>query len=225
MSRGLGELQQRVLSYLARHDGHAALPDIAAAVLDTPDRRPQLVSLRRALHALEARGRVRVLYVELADAARSVRGVGLHVWLKQGPPGPGVYDNLAAVPLTDEPRRWTRRSSVALDALRGLTQQDVEQWLSRARTAKGYGPRGARMWSPPPATPPWIPYQLAARAMAIAMGATVRDQPLSSNISRSIRRMIERAVRDGSIEVREERYSLSRKYAAVRVFTTAHSTA
>jgi hypothetical protein len=66
---------------------------------------------------------------------------------------------------------------------------------------------------------------LAARAIAIGTGATVRDQPLSSTVSRSIRRMIERAVRDGAIEVLEERYSLSRKYAAVRVRTTTATTA
>ncbi|CAA9243051.1 MAG: hypothetical protein AVDCRST_MAG77-1787 [uncultured Chloroflexi bacterium] len=221
MSRGLGALQRRVLDFLREHDGRAALSELAAAVLDAPVERSRLVSLRRAVRSLEAHGRVRVSYVRTGGETGAARGVGLHVALERS-----LRRSLVSQPVTGAtraPARWAHKAPLALAALARIEQQDVALWLARARTAKGYGPRRDRVWDLPPAEPPWIPYQLAARTMAAAVGAARRGAPLPPNVSRSVRRIVERAARDGVLEVREERLSLSRKYSALRVANRAGS--
>jgi hypothetical protein len=218
VSRGIGQLQRRVLDFLWRHGRRAPLTELAAAVLAEPTRRSRLVSLRRALHALEARGRVRVLYVRIADETGAPTGVGLHVWV-QGR-SPEWLPDLRDVPVTRTPKRWERRDQSGLAALRRATQEDVDAWLRRSRTAKGYGARRARTWDLPRTEPPWLPYQLAVRRMAQSMLAVRQNGPLTANVSRSMRRMIERLAHKGHVELLEDPASPSRKYLAVRCAIT-----
>jgi hypothetical protein len=163
MSRGMGQLQRGVLRVLRQRGGHASLPEFAAELLSEPTKRSGLVSLRRSIHLLERESHVRVGYVPLVDETGTARGVGLHVWLERQLRRD--FAVLDAVRRTRAPRRWASKDHLALNTLGKLTQEDIDKWLARTRTAKGYGPRRGRSWNPPPADPPWIPYQMAVRRM------------------------------------------------------------
>ena len=214
MGRGLGTLQRAVLDYLNRRSGAGYASDVAYELHNgdkderdsSPPPRSTEVAVRRAVKTLEARGLVKTGYYSGWDGETS-----LQIWLPDATP---------------RHRPKTRQSWSDIDrtvhvVLSTITTDDVQDWLRYGRGGRGYCKLGQGVWDAwrqqldgYPTKPPGIPYPLAVKRIADALGMMDYGESVLNRARRPINRALQNLVAAGAIEALP---SSRRTYHAVRL--------